>query len=101
MALTTLPGSTTSSTATPDKMIRVGVNAQAVIYTCPVGRKLIGQAVVGSQTSSYIYMLPGAASSEAAIQGGSSGGHSWDIYLAEGDVVRGAYAGISGIESDA
>ena len=98
MALTTVPV-TVTSTATPDKLIRAGVDAQATIYTCPTGRKFIGQAVVAAQSSSTIYMQPGGTS--AAIQGGTSAGHSWDIYLSAGDSVIGQYSGISGIESDA
>lgn len=89
----------TTAEASTDKMIRAGVNTQATIYTCPSGRKFIGQAVVSHDSSSSIYMQPGGTT--AAIQGGTGGGQSWDIYLSAGDSVIGQYAGISGIESDA
>jgi len=97
MALTTIPV-TTTSVATPDKMIRVGADAQATIYTCPTGRKFIGQGVLGGNGSSTIYIGDGT---QGGISGGSSGGHSFDLYLPAGASVIAQYAGISGIESDA
>lgn len=98
MALTTVPVAATASTSNPDKMIKVGCDTQATIYTCPTGRKFIGQGILGGSTSSTIYIGDGTT---GGIQGGSSGGHSFDLYLEGGTAVIAQYAGISGIESDA
>ena len=98
MALTTVPVPSTLSAPNPDKMIKTGADAQATIYTCPTGRKFIGQGVVAGSTSSTIYIGDGTT---GGINGGSSGGHSFDLYLQAGTSVVAQYAGISGIESDA
>ena len=98
MALTTVPVSETASTATPDKMIIVGTNTQATIYTCPTGRKFIGQGVLSSNGSASIDLGTGG---EGSIAGSTSGGHSFDLYLPAGRSIVAQYAGISGIESDA
>ena len=97
MALTTVPVST-ESTATPDKIILVGADSQATIYTCPTGRKFIGQGIVSANTSSTIYL---ANNNVANISGSSSGGFSFDLYIPEGRSIVAQYSGISGIESDA
>lgn len=98
MALTTVPVSEAATTATPDKMIRAGTNSQAIIYTCPAGRKFIGQGVMSSNGSSNIYLGSG---SDGSIAGSASGGFSFDLYLGGGESITAQYAGISGIESDA
>jgi hypothetical protein len=98
MALTAIPTTTTVAASTPDKMIKLGVDVQATIYTCPAGRKFIGQGILSGNTSSTIYIGEGTT---GGIQGGSSGGHSFDLYLSAGTSIIAQYAGISGIESDA
>ena len=89
----------TTAAASTDKMIKAGVDTQATMYTCPAGRKFIGQVVVGPGSSSTIKMAK--TGTLASIAGGSGHGMAWDIYLSAGDSVIGQYAGISGIESDA
>ena len=99
MALITVPVAATTSTAPkPDKMIRTGVDTQAIIYTCPTGRKFIGQGILSSTGSSSIEIGLGG---EGNIYGSTSGGFSFDLYLQAGTSVTAQYAGISGIESDA
>lgn len=97
MALTKLPV-TTEAASTPDKMIKAGADAQATIYTCPTGRKFIGQGILGANGSSNIYIGGGTT---GGISGSTSGGHSFDLYLSAGESITAQYAGISGIESDA
>ena len=97
MALTTVPVSETA-VATPDKMIIVGTNTQATIYTCPTGRKFIGQGIMSSNGSSSIHLGIGG---EGNIAGSTSGGFSFDLYIPAGRSIVAQYAGISGIESDA
>jgi hypothetical protein len=99
MALTNLQNSSTSS---PDKMIRTGVDAAAIIYTVPAGRKFIGHAVIPSNSSSSVIYMKSDGTSAVSISGTSSyTGFSFPIYLNAGELVRGQYAAISGIESDA
>ena len=99
MALITIPVAATTSTAPkPDKMIMVATNAQATIYTCPVGRKFIGQGILGVNGSGHITLGTGGTGN---IQGGTSGAFSFDLYLQAGTSLAAQYAGISGIESDA
>jgi hypothetical protein len=98
MALTTVPVSETASTANPDKVIMVGADSQTTIYTCPTGRKFIGQGILGSNGSATIYL---ANNNVANISGSTSGGFSFDLYVPAGRSVVAQYSGISGIESDA
>lgn len=98
MALITIPVAAATSTATPDKMIRTGIDTSAIIYTCPTGRKFIGQGILSSTGSSSIEIGLGG---EGNIYGSTSGGFSFDLYLQAGTSVTAQYAGISGIESDA
>lgn len=98
MALTAV-GTSTAATPAPDKIIKVGVNTQATMYTVPAGRKFIGTAVVGANGSASIYMS--SSGTTGGISGSTSGGVSWDLYLPEKASLIGQYAGISGIESDA
>lgn len=97
MALTTIPV-TVSSTATPDKMIIVGTNTQTTIYTCPTGRKFVGQGIISANGSSSIFLGTGG---EGNISGNTSAGFSFDLYIPAGRSIVAQYAGISGIESDA
>lgn len=97
MALTVIPV-TVSSTATPDKMIAVGTDSQAIIYTCPTGRKFVGQGILGANGSSSIDLGTAGA---GTVYGSTSGGFSFDFYLPAGRSVLAQYSGISGIESDA
>jgi len=99
MALITVPvTAVVASTATPDKMIMVGTNSNATIYTCPTGRKFIGQGVLSSNASAAITMGTGG---NGNVIGSTSGGFSFDMYLQAGKSVTCQYSGISGIESDA
>lgn len=97
-----LINSTTSFSTNPDKMIRTGVNADSTMYTVPTGRKFIGYGIIsGNNASSTIFMFSNGGAG-ASIQGASPGsGFSFPLYLNSGESVRGQYAGISGIESDA
>jgi len=98
MALTTVALPKTTSTATPDTFIILGTDSQAIIYTCPTGRKFIGQGVLSANGSSSIDLGNGG---EGTISGSTSGGFSFDLYLPAGRSIVAQYAGISGIESDA
>ena len=95
MALTTVI--TAPPSTKTDKMIFLGSAALGIIYTVPAGRKFKGQAFVSPNNSSYI-TTNGVST---GIYGSSYGGQAFDIYLNAGESVRGAYAGVSGIESDA
>lgn len=97
MALTTIPVSETAIAAA-DKFIVVGTNTQAIIYTCPTGRKFIGQGIVSSNGSASLHLGTGG---EGSIAGSTSGGFSFDLYIPAGRSIVAQYAGISGIESDA
>ena len=98
MALITIPVAAATSTATPDKMIRTGIDTSAIIYTCPTGRKFIGQGVLSSNASAAITMGTGG---NGNVIGSTSGGFSFDMYLQAGKSVTCQYSGISGIEPDA
>ena len=98
MALTNLQK---TSTGLPDKMIRTGVGSQAVIYTVPDGRKFIGHAVVSGNNAGSVIYMKSDGTADVNISSSSYAGFSWPIYLNAGEIVRGQYAAISGIESDA
>ena len=98
MALTKVSTTATTSTAPkPDKMIAVATTTEAIIYTCPTGRKFIGQGILGVNGSGHIRLGTAATST----QGGTSGAFSFDLYLQAGRSLTAQHAGISGIESDA
>ena len=101
LTLDVVPVTTTTTTTTAkaaDKMIRIGIDALAVMYTCPAGRKFIGQGIISSTSNSSMQIGLGGTGN---IYGSTSGGFSFDLYLQAGTTVTGKFSGLSGIESDA
>lgn len=93
----TSASSSSGVTSKPDKMITAS-GANTTIYTCPAGRKFIGEATSGSSQTHNMYA--GNASWYGSY---ATGNTPMKVYLNAGESFRANQysAYLSGIESDA